>query len=129
MHHPTAQDLQRRKIREWLLALLRFSLTLESGDRAAVTAIADEMDRLGFVAKKPGFSFFLRTSIDVCDAVADLEQAGRKQILREHLARIDDLRLRRAFLAVFDIEAQHVEPTKQDRRATLMRSVQGKMRG
>ncbi len=68
------------------------------GNEAAVMAMADEMDR--FVAKKPGFWLFLRTTTDVCSAVADWEQAGRNQILREHLARIDDPRLRRAFLVV-----------------------------
>ncbi len=68
------------------------------GNEAAVMAMADDMDR--FVAKKPGFSLFLRTTTDVCNAVADWEQAGRNQILREHLARIDDPRLRRAFLVV-----------------------------
>ena len=88
--HPTAQDLQRRKLRDWLLALLRFSLTLEPGDRAAVMAMAEEMDRRGFVSRKPEFSFFLRTSTDICNAVSDREQAGRTDILRQHLARIDD---------------------------------------
>ena len=72
-------------------------------------AMADEMDRLGFLAKKPEFSFFLRTTTEVCNAVADWEHAGRNQILREHLARVDDPRLRRAFLAVFNIEEQDVE--------------------
>jgi hypothetical protein len=66
------------------------------------------MDRFGFVTKKPSFSFFLRTTNDICNAVADWEQAGRKDILRQHLARIDDPRLRRAFLAVFDLEPQEV---------------------
>jgi hypothetical protein len=114
-NHPTTQDLQRRKIRNWLLALLRFSVTLDPGDRAAVMAIADEMDRLGFVVKKPGFSFFLRTTTDVCNAVADWEHAGRNQSLHEHLARIDDPRLRRAFVAVFDLELQTIRPgSKQE---------------
>ncbi len=129
MQHPTVQDLQRRKIRDWLLAILRFSVTLEAGDRAAVMAIADEMDRLGFVAKKPEFSFFLRTTTDVCNALADREQAGRKQILRQHLARVDDQRLRRAFLALSDLEAAEIGPARQDRRAFLLRSVHGKKRG
>ena len=104
MNHPSTQDLQHHKVKEWLLALLRFSVTLEPVDRAAVMALADEMDRLGFTSRKPDFSFFLRTTAEVCNAVADWEQAGRKQILRKHLARIDDPRLRRAFRAVFDLQ-------------------------
>jgi hypothetical protein len=127
MNHPTAQDAQSRKIRDWLLALLRFSITLEPGDRAAVMALADEMDRLGFAAKKPEFSFFLRTTSDVCNAVADWDQAGRKDILRQHLARIQDPRLRRAFLAVFDFERHGFETAGRDRRAILTTSVHRKM--
>jgi hypothetical protein len=117
MNHPTTQDLQRRKIRDWLLALLRFSVTLDPGARAAVMAIANEMDRLGFAVKKAGFSFFLRTTTEVCNAVADWEQAGRNQSLREHLARIDDPRLRRAFAAAFDLELQTIRPGSK--QATL----------
>ena len=92
-------------------------------------ALADEMDRLGFAAKKPEFSFFLRTTSDVCNAVADWEQADRKDILHQHLARIDDPHLRRAFLAVFDLEPQEVRPAGRDRQATLLRSVQTKVHG
>jgi hypothetical protein len=40
--HPTAQDLQRRKLRDWLLALLRFSLTLEPGEAGIFILSADE---------------------------------------------------------------------------------------
>lgn len=127
MVHPTVQDLRWQKVREWLLALLRFAVTLEPAERATVLALADEMDRLGFVAKKPEFSFFLRTSTDICHAVADCDRAGRKEILWRHVARIDEPRLRRAFAAVFDLESQEVEPARRDRRATLLRSVQSKM--
>jgi hypothetical protein len=89
-------------------------------------AIADEIDRLGFVSKKPEFSFFLRTTTDVCNAVADREKSGRKDILRQHLARIDDRRLRRAFLAVFDLESQGDQSAPQDRHPAVLRSVQSK---
>jgi hypothetical protein len=108
--------------------LLRFSVTLEAADRLAVMAMADEMDRLGFVIEKPEFSFFLRTSIDVCSAVADREKADRNDVLRPHLARVDDPRLRRAFLAVFEIDAQEGASGRQARPGILFRSVEGKMR-
>ncbi len=51
------------------------------GNEAAVMAMADEMDR--FVAKKPGFSLFLRTTTDVCNAVADAEIRSCASTLRE----------------------------------------------
>jgi hypothetical protein len=66
-----------RKIRNWLLAILRFSLTLDSQDSADVLAMADEIDRLGFTSLKPEFSFFLRTSMELCDAIRDLACEGR----------------------------------------------------
>jgi hypothetical protein len=128
MDRPTAQNSRDLRVRNWLLALLRFSVTLEPADQAAVMAIADEMDRLGFVSKKPEFSFFLRTTTDVCNAIADWEKSGRNDILRLHLARIDDRRLRRAFLAVFDLESQGDQSAPQDRRPAVLRSVQSKKR-
>jgi hypothetical protein len=104
MDAATAHDWQTRKVKNWLLAVLRFSLTREGEDRANVMARADEIDRLGFVAKKPEFSFFLRTSIEVCDAIENLAYADRHEVLRRHLARIDDPRLRRAFSAAITFE-------------------------
>jgi hypothetical protein len=100
----TAHDWQARKVKNWLLAILRFSLTLESRDRAAVMAMADEIDRLGFVNKRPDSSFFLRTSTELCDAIKDVEYPGRNEVLRSHLVRIDERGLRRAFSAAVGLE-------------------------
>ena len=36
-----------RRIREWLLGILRFAVTLEQRDQAAVMCLPAEMDRLG----------------------------------------------------------------------------------
>ena len=60
------------RIREWLLGILRFAVTLEQCDRAAVMCLAAEMDRLGASTTQFGFSYFTRTSAKLCDKLAEL---------------------------------------------------------
>jgi hypothetical protein len=83
-------------VRDWLLAILRFAVTLEQADRAVVLARAKEMDRcsVGFVST--AFAFFARTSTELCDAIADRGNPKSVTTLRRHLERIDDRSLRRA---------------------------------
>ena len=42
-----SHDWRDRKIREWLLLLLRFAVTQEPTDQGAALAVADELDSLG----------------------------------------------------------------------------------
>jgi hypothetical protein len=94
--------LRERKIRNWLLALLRFAVTRESADRLAVLAAADELDTSG--AKGPvAARFFARTSKDVCEAILTPGDQHGHDVLRRHAERIDDPRLRRAFEAAVDL--------------------------
>jgi len=58
-----------RRIREWLLGILRFAVTLEPSDRAVVTGLAVEMDRLGSDESQSRFSYFTRTSTKLCDCI------------------------------------------------------------
>jgi hypothetical protein len=95
---------QAKKIRDWLLAIIRLAITLEQTDRETVLAIAQEMDGLGFVPGRSSFSYFLRTSTDVCRAVADRDDPSRTAILRRHVAAIDDRRLRRLTASAIDLE-------------------------
>jgi hypothetical protein len=83
-----------RRIREWLLAILRFAVTLEQCDRAAVMCLATEMDRLGGSTTQSGFSYFTRTSTKLCDCIA--ANFDKLAELRLHIEKIDDRRLRRA---------------------------------
>jgi hypothetical protein len=46
-----------------------------------------------------GTDFFLRTSHEVCGAILTVGDEHSNSVLRRHVARIDDLRLRRAFQA------------------------------
>jgi hypothetical protein len=93
------------KVREWLLLLLRVAVTREPSDRAAALAVADELDSLGMQRKRRAPSFFLRTSNEVCEAILaagdghDVDDGHDRAVLRRHVARIEDPRLRRAFEA------------------------------
>ena len=95
---------QANKIRDWLLAIVRFAITLEQADRQTVLDIALEMDGLGFLPGRSSFSYFLRTSTEVCRAIADRDDPDRTAILRRHVGAIDDRRLRQVTASAIDLE-------------------------
>jgi hypothetical protein len=93
-----------RTLRAWHLAILRFAVTLDNADGRNVLAIANEIDRLGRENNdQADFGFFRTTSSELCAAI--LQQNDISSVtLRQYLARIDDVRLRRALAAALDIE-------------------------
>jgi hypothetical protein len=94
-----SHDWRDRKVREWLLLLLRFAVTREATDQAAALALADQLDSLGMGCKRAKPGFFFKTSIEVSNAILALRDRENDNVLRTHLARIDDPRLKRAFRA------------------------------
>ena len=94
-----SHDWRDRKVREWLLLLLRFAVTREPSDQSAALAMADELDSLGLRWRPAAPSFFLRTSHEVCRAILAVNDGNNNAVLKMHAARIADPRLRRAFLA------------------------------
>ena len=52
---------------------------------------------IGWKRAKPGF--FVKTNIEVSNAILALQDGEDRTVLRKHLAQIDDLHLRRAFRA------------------------------
>jgi hypothetical protein len=104
MQHFGSQDWRAGRIREWLLLVLRFAITCDPKDQAAAFAMADEIDALGHQSRPSAPTFFRRTSGEVCEAINALGDPRRITILKKHIARIDDPRLRRAFQAVVDLE-------------------------
>jgi hypothetical protein len=70
----------------------------------AVIARAAEIDALGRHWEESRPTFFRRTSVEVCRAIASVDEPNRKKILERHVARIEDHRLRRAFRAAMDLE-------------------------
>jgi len=104
MQQFVSQDWRAGRIREWLLLLLRFAITCDPKDQAAAFAMADEIDALGHQWRPSAPSFFRRTSGEVCEAIIALEDPRRITILKKHIVRIDDPRLRRAFQATVDLD-------------------------
>jgi hypothetical protein len=86
-------------VREWLLLLLRFAITRQPSDRSAVCAVVEQLDSLGRQGTPSAFHFFRRTNEELCRAVLMAGDKYSDSILRKHVARIDDPRLRRAFQA------------------------------
>lgn len=111
-------DWHAKTVRGWQLAILRFAVTLDDADRLAVMAIANEIDRLApqSAAARLDFSFFRRTSAELCAAILEPNELA-SMVLRRHLAQIDDDRLRRAFTAALEIGGPKVSidrPVKRD---------------
>ena len=93
-----------RMLRAWQLALLRFAVTLDNVDRLNVMAIAQEMDRgRGAREARTEFSFFRKTSADLCTSILRQNDCA-DALLCQFLARIEDVRLRRAFASAVEID-------------------------
>jgi len=112
-------------IQDLLLIILRFTITLEETDRAAVLAMAENMDRLGARTAPSDFAFFARTSGEICDLIVG--KAGPQNIatLRRRLREIDNERLQRALEAALEIEPAAPKIGKNTRprwRGSLARS-------
>jgi hypothetical protein len=54
-----------------------FAVTLERKDRAAVLAMARELDRPGMGKAATTFAFFTRTSLEFCNAIIDKNVPNR----------------------------------------------------
>lgn len=104
-------------IREWLFSIFRFAITLEQSDHATILNLAADLDRFASLTKNNGFTFFVRTSVQLCNAMIARNCPESAATLRGFLGRIYHLPLRRAFEAVLD-----VKPSRPDRRDLLRRS-------
>lgn len=85
------------RIREWLLRLLRFVITNDPSDQIAAFTTADEMDAGCRRWQPSGRTFFTRTTKEICAAVLSSDDPAHLLVLRKHLQRIDEPRLKRAF--------------------------------
>ena len=100
----TQAEYHAKKVNDWLLALLRYAVTLHDADKFAVLLLAEEIDKLGSAHRRSaGVQFFRRTSIELCSTIVDKPNPKRNAVLHLHLERIDDGRLGRAFAAAIEI--------------------------
>jgi hypothetical protein len=113
-----SHDWRDRKVREWLLLLLRLAVTREATDQVTALAMADQLDSLGIGWKRAKPSFFVKTSIEVSNAILAVRDGDNNTVLRRHLARIDDPRLRRAFRAAVGLQetSEMQEESAEDKR-------------
>jgi hypothetical protein len=98
------QDSRALQIRDWLLLLLRFAVTLDVKDETTASAKADQLDGLVSDGGPSAPTFFRRTTSEICRAIAALDDPTQVTVLKKHIARIDDPRLRRAFQAAVGID-------------------------
>jgi len=123
---------QQGRLREWLLALLRFAVTRAPADRAAVLALADELDALGSAWRSGRGHFFGRTTDQLCDAVLTSGSEPSKALLLRHRDRIEDVRLQRAFSAAVDLDElaePRRKPAGRSARSDLWKGLPGTIRG
>ena len=103
-----------RMLRAWQLTLLRFAVTLDNVDKLNVMAIAQEMDRGRRAHEaRTEFSFFRKTSADLCTSILRQNDCA-DALLCQFLARIEDVRLRRAFASAVEIDQAHARKRKND---------------
>jgi len=95
----TKNEWQSGKIKNWLLTLLRFAVTRDNTDRVCVLETAREIDRLSGGVGDASFSFFVRTSAEICNAIVSLHDSNRQATLMRYFNLIDDQRLRAALEA------------------------------
>jgi hypothetical protein len=112
-----------RQVEHWLLALLRFAVTRDETDRAALRAAADELDRGQSRFEKRAFTFFARTSEEVCAAILAPADPCARAVLRRLLSRIDDPRLGRALEAALDPELHRRKRSARPKRDNLWRGL------
>jgi hypothetical protein len=103
-------------IRAWHLAILRFAVTLDNADKLGVFAVAVEIDRLGgSCGAERQFGFFRKKSADLCAAILRQNQTA-EATLRQYLADIDDVRLKRVFAAAMAMEQLDATAVKRRSR-------------
>ena len=98
----TQAEYHAKKVNDWLLALLRYAVTLHDADKFAVLLIAEEIDKLGSRTDAQRFNFFVeqvRTLQHHCGQA----EPKKERRLTPSPKRIDDGRLGRAFAAAIEI--------------------------
>src|SRR5262249_36874679 len=77
-HALARRDWRADRVREWLLAVLRYAVTWDPQDQAAVYALAHEIDAVGLRWHGAAPSFFRRTSDELCRAITAVDDPGRE---------------------------------------------------
>jgi hypothetical protein len=111
---PSAHDEQR--IRDWQFLVLRFAITRDTVDQAAAASAAQALDA-AISRPAPSFTYFSRTTREICKAIAGARDEQSRQALQRFAACIDDARLRAAFLTSLGLQDRSVARTSRPRAA------------
>jgi hypothetical protein len=103
-HDHVRDEWLAKRVRDWQLRVLRFAVTLEMADRQAILRRAEEMDRLSHRPGKSRFTFFVRTSVELCHAIGEPEDPDRTAVLQRYFKMMDEGRLKRAMAAAIDLD-------------------------
>jgi hypothetical protein len=106
----TRDEVQAKKVGDWLLAILRFAVTLEQSDRTVVMTMAEKLDGAEYRFGSESFCFFAKTSSELCGAIVDRNDPRSADALQRHLRRIEDRRLQRALEAAIGYEPAVATP-------------------
>jgi DNA-binding GntR family transcriptional regulator len=112
----TQNERQSERIRNWLLAILRFAVTRDNTDRMCVLEVARQLDRQD-PDGNPAFSFFARTSTEICSAIVADDDAARAAALARHFNAIGDRRLKNALKAATGYQPARPAASKPAGRA------------
>jgi hypothetical protein len=116
IHNGSASDPsvieESHRIRDWLLEILRFAVTLEQCDRVAVMSLAATMDRRGSCTTQSAFSYFTKTSTKLCDCIAATHDRDKLAELCFFIEKMDDLRLRRAIKGALFAQPNKSAPSR-----------------
>jgi hypothetical protein len=105
------EERQQQQIADWLLAILRFAVTRQEPDRMSALTMANDMDRPSAHAESNSFAFFANTTKELCDVIANEHTPQRLRVLRQHLGRIGNRRLRAAIEAATGLQERGTAAT------------------
>jgi hypothetical protein len=122
-NHAGSEELHVKKIRDWLLAILRYAVTLDPSDAAAATTMAEGLDGAGTRRGRAGFRFFTTTGSRVCNAIVNRVDPQASSTLEQFLRLIDHPRLRRALEEAIGDETAVPPILKRRRHAELWKGL------
>jgi len=126
MSNAGINDIHAAQIRAWHLCFLRFAVTRDATDRDAFLARARDIDRGGHF-EASAFTFFSRTSIELCKALLTSGDPQSRARLGNYLKGIMDDRLRRTLATAIEVEQRSAKPESQVRnRDYLWRGLERK---
>lgn len=118
--HLDWREGQKHRVSGWLMLVLRYAITRAPADRMALMADATELDAAG--GPDRSFSYFAKTTSEICEALDKSGDGRSKSILTTHATRIEEPRLRAAFCACLGIpderslRHERLQATRRDHR-------------